>query len=97
MLDSVKQYDFDKGHDSFQALKIGLGKEIIQKYDDKKQVGVRCGTCFGSLNSHDLFWNSCGSGGSTDRRLKSLALRPMSIGKLGCRRGELALGLRPPL
>ncbi|EPY82813.1 hypothetical protein CB1_000622015 [Camelus ferus] len=36
VLDSVKQGDFDKGHASLQALKVGLGKEIIQKCDDRK-------------------------------------------------------------
>ena len=29
VMDSVKQGDFDKDHDSLQALKIGLRKEII--------------------------------------------------------------------
>ena len=33
--DSAKQGDFDKAHASLQALEIGLGKEIIKKYEDR--------------------------------------------------------------
>lgn len=36
LLDSVKHSDFDKVHASLQALEIGLGKEIIEKYEDRE-------------------------------------------------------------